>query len=90
MEWEDSDLNFTRNCIFVDEAGFHINMRNNWARSKKGSTAVVKQPKTRVTSHTIIGAIHSSIIIHVAVRKPPPRKETQAAKKKKKKKKKIV
>ncbi|PHZ13711.1 uncharacterized protein RHIMIDRAFT_236766 [Rhizopus microsporus ATCC 52813] len=25
MEWKDSDLDF----IFIDEAGFHINMRNN-------------------------------------------------------------
>ncbi|KAI8886369.1 hypothetical protein K501DRAFT_292896 [Backusella circina FSU 941] len=33
MEWKDSDLDF----IFIDEAGFHINMRNNWARSKSGS-----------------------------------------------------
>ena len=55
-------------------------MRNNWARSKKGSTAVVKQPKTRATSHTIISVIHSSSVIHVAIRKPPPRKETQTAK----------
>jgi hypothetical protein len=23
MEWRDSDLDFTRNCIFIDEAGFH-------------------------------------------------------------------
>ncbi|CEI86109.1 hypothetical protein RMCBS344292_00558 [Rhizopus microsporus] len=29
MEWKDSDLDFTKNCIFIDEAGFHINMRNN-------------------------------------------------------------
>lgn len=82
MGWKDSDLDFTRNCIFIDGAGFHINLRNNWARPKKGSTAVVKQPKTRATSHTIMGAIHSSSIIHVAIRKPLPRKETQTAKKK--------
>ncbi|KAG0735409.1 hypothetical protein G6F57_014291 [Rhizopus arrhizus] len=33
-------------------------------------------------THTIIGAIHSSSIVHVVIRKFPPRKETQAAKKK--------
>ncbi|KAG1446980.1 hypothetical protein G6F46_011592 [Rhizopus delemar] len=84
MEWKDSDLDFTKNCIFIDEAGFHINMRNNWARSKSGGSAIVKQPKTRAQSHTIIGAIHSSSVVHVVIRKPPPRKETQAAKKKRK------
>lgn len=59
-------------------------MRNNWARSKSDSSAIVKQPKTRTQSHTIIGAIHSSSVVHVVIRKPPPRKETQAAKKKEK------
>ena len=42
MEWKDSDLDFTKNCIFIDEAGFHINKRNNWARLKSGSYAIVK------------------------------------------------
>ncbi|CEG84944.1 hypothetical protein RMATCC62417_18685 [Rhizopus microsporus] len=45
---------------------------------------IVKQPKTRAQSHTTIGAIHSSSVVHVVIRKPPPRKETQAAKKKRK------
>lgn len=84
MKWKDSDMDFTKNCIFIDEAGFHINMRLNWARSKSGKKAVVKQPQTRAPTHTIIGAIHSSSIMHVAVRKPPPRKEIEAAKKKRK------
>jgi hypothetical protein len=26
MKWKDSDLDFTRNCVFIDEAGFHVNM----------------------------------------------------------------
>lgn len=82
MKWKDSDLDFTKNCIFIDEAGFHINMRLNWARPKSGKKAIVKQPQTRAPTHTIIGAIHSSSIIHVAIRKPPPKKEIEAAKKK--------
>ncbi|RCH85203.1 hypothetical protein CU097_008583 [Rhizopus azygosporus] len=47
-----------------NEAGFHINMRLNWARPKSGKKAIVKQPQTRAPTHTIIGAIHSSSIIH--------------------------
>ncbi|PHZ14592.1 uncharacterized protein RHIMIDRAFT_235359 [Rhizopus microsporus ATCC 52813] len=39
MEWKDSDLDF----IFIGEAGFHTNMRNNWARSKSGSDQSVIQ-----------------------------------------------
>ncbi|KAG1446093.1 hypothetical protein G6F55_011686 [Rhizopus delemar] len=84
MKWKDSDLDYTKNCVFIDEAGFHINMRNNWARSKSGSSAIVKQAKTRSPSHAVIGAIHSSTIMQVVMRKPPPRKETEAAKKRRK------
>ncbi|CEP13721.1 hypothetical protein [Parasitella parasitica] len=58
MKWKGSNLDFTKNCVFIDEAGFHINMRNNWARSKKGSPAIVKRPKTRAITHTVIGAIY--------------------------------
>jgi hypothetical protein len=29
MNWKDRDLGYTKNCVFIDEAGFHINMRNN-------------------------------------------------------------
>jgi hypothetical protein len=75
MEWKDTDLNYETNCIFIDEAGFHINMRNNWARSDLGTPAKVTIPKTRSPSHTIIGAIHSSSIMHVTLKKPPPKKK---------------
>ncbi|KAL0080035.1 hypothetical protein F4703DRAFT_1932060 [Phycomyces blakesleeanus] len=40
--------------------------------------AIVEVEKTRSPSHTIIGAIHSSSILHVAMKKPPPiRKKAQ-------------
>jgi transposase len=84
MKWKDFNLDFTKNCVFIDEAGFHINMRNNWARSKKGSPAIVKRPKTRAITHTIIGAIHSSSVVHVVMKKPPPSKEKQSISKKRK------
>ena len=42
MEWNDPNLDFTTNCVFIDEAGFHINMRNNWVRSKKGKPCYSK------------------------------------------------
>ena len=52
MKWKDSDLDYTKNCIFNDEA-----------RSAVGTPARVKTPKTRVPSYTIIGAIHSSSVM---------------------------
>lgn len=75
LKWKDTDLDFTKNCIFIDEAGFNICMRNNWARSDKGSPAIVKIPQTRSTSHTIIGAIHPSGVIYVVMKKPPPKRK---------------
>lgn len=75
MEWKDTDLDFAKNCVFIDESGFHINMRNNWARSTVGTPAIVKTPRTRSPSHTIIGAIHCSSVIHVSLKKPPPKKD---------------
>ncbi|KAI8077094.1 hypothetical protein BDF21DRAFT_342107, partial [Thamnidium elegans] len=76
MKWKDSDVDFEKkNCVFIGEAGFNINMRSSWARSAIGTPAFVELEKTRAPSHTIIGAIHSSSVIHVAMKKPPPRKE---------------
>ncbi|ORE18602.1 hypothetical protein BCV71DRAFT_226803 [Rhizopus microsporus] len=51
-------------------------MKNNWVRSKSGSSALVKQPKkTRAQAHTIIGAIHSSSVVHVVIRKTSTKKK---------------
>ncbi|MBM6383975.1 MAG: hypothetical protein JSY10_08265 [Paenibacillus sp.] len=49
-------------------------MRNNWARADTGTPAIMKTAKTKTPSHTIIGAIYASSIIHVAIKKPPPKK----------------
>jgi hypothetical protein len=43
---KNSDLDFTKNCIFINEVGFHINLRNNWA----GKPATVKT--TKIISYT--------------------------------------
>lgn len=43
-------------------------------RSAAGTPSIMKIPKTRVPSHTIIGATHSSSVIHVAMKRPPPKK----------------
>lgn len=40
MKRKDTNLDYTKNCVFIDEAGFNINMRNNWARSASGTPAV--------------------------------------------------
>ncbi|ORE17610.1 hypothetical protein BCV71DRAFT_286904, partial [Rhizopus microsporus] len=42
-----------------------------WARSPVGTHTVVKTAKTSVISHSVIGAIHSSAVLHVVLKKPP-------------------
>ena len=50
-------MNYLKNCVFVDEAGFNINMRSPNARSVKGTPAIIETPTTRAITHTILGAI---------------------------------
>ncbi|RCH96151.1 hypothetical protein CU097_012002 [Rhizopus azygosporus] len=85
MNWKDKDLDYTKHCAFIDEAGFHINMRNNWARAPAGTRAVVKTAKTRVSSHLVIGAIDSPAVIHIVLKKPHPKPELDTVAKKKRK-----
>ncbi|KAL1930585.1 hypothetical protein VTP01DRAFT_10747 [Rhizomucor pusillus] len=35
--WETTDMDFRKNCVFLDESAFHINMKRSMAWSKKGS-----------------------------------------------------
>ncbi|CEG82181.1 hypothetical protein RMATCC62417_16291 [Rhizopus microsporus] len=55
-------------------------MRKDYAWSRKSERAVIKLPHIRAASHTIIGAISTKGIIHIALRKPrppPPAKDTK-------------
>ena len=63
-------MEFVSNCVFIDEAAFHINMKYNYAWSGKGKRAVVTVPKTRVKTTTIIGAISPFGIVNVKVKLP--------------------
>lgn len=85
VEWRDTDLNFTRNYVFVDESRFNINIRNNYARSPAGSRAVGMIRKTIATPHTIKGAIHFTSVIYVVLKKLPPKKQTPVNPKKSRK-----
>ncbi|KAG1450899.1 hypothetical protein G6F46_010659 [Rhizopus delemar] len=70
-KWEKADLDFTRNCVFLDESAFHINLKRSMAWSKKGAPAVVTVPKTRATT-TILGAISAEGLIKCSLRIPQP------------------
>ncbi|KAG1135142.1 hypothetical protein G6F37_011866 [Rhizopus arrhizus] len=67
---ETTDMNYLTNCVFVDEAGFNINMRSPNTRSIRGTPAVVEALTTRAVTHTIVGAITAQDVISVEIREP--------------------
>jgi transposase len=67
---EDTDIDFESNCVFIDEAGFHINMKRTFAWGRVGKRAIVKTPKTKSKTTTILGAVSALGVVNVKVRLP--------------------
>ncbi|EIE86270.1 hypothetical protein G6F46_010050 [Rhizopus delemar] len=65
-EWQNKGLHFMKNCVFLDEAGFDVNMRRSsgWAQRGKPATSV------RGISHTVIGAVSAFGVVNVSMREP--------------------
>ncbi|CEG79839.1 hypothetical protein RMATCC62417_14255 [Rhizopus microsporus] len=55
---------------WIHESAFHINMKRSMAWSKKGSPAMVKVPKTRAQTATILGAISVADLVKCSLRLP--------------------
>ncbi|GAA5807939.1 hypothetical protein MFLAVUS_001319 [Mucor flavus] len=69
-KWNETDLDYMSNCVFIDEAAFHINMKRSFAWSRVGTRAVDKVPKTRARTTTILGAISPHGVVNITVRRP--------------------
>jgi transposase len=78
-KWINSDMDFLKNCIFIDEAGFYLDMVRNLAWSKKGEPVPVQVSSIRGTSITIFGAICSEGIVDLTLRKPRVMKKRKLA-----------
>lgn len=86
IRWSNTDMDFSKNCIFIDEAGFDINMKPSRAWAPRGQMAVTTSPTTRAPSHTIIGAISTVGVINLSIRvpkQPPKVRKVQGGKKRK-------
>ncbi|KAG2191662.1 hypothetical protein INT47_008600 [Mucor saturninus] len=70
INWSKTDIDYQSNCVFIDEAAFHVNLKRTMAWSKKGERAIVETPITRAQTTTILGAISPHGIINVKVRRP--------------------
>lgn len=60
------DMDYIKNCVFVDESAFDINMRTSCGRPIRNTSAVVMTPLTKAKSHTILRIISSVGTIRVA------------------------
>ncbi|KAG1171154.1 hypothetical protein G6F70_007515 [Rhizopus microsporus] len=65
-EIANSDVNFFRNCIFIDESGFHVNLKRTGAWGPKGKTPIIEVENSQAVSHTILGAISVYGVIHTS------------------------
>ncbi|GAA5803518.1 hypothetical protein HPULCUR_009000 [Helicostylum pulchrum] len=79
-EWveglRDTDVDYMRNCVFIDEADFNANLRRSQGWSPKGQPAIVKVLTARASSISILGATSAKGPIKVFLRKPiPPSKK---------------
>ncbi|KAG1439556.1 hypothetical protein G6F46_014034 [Rhizopus delemar] len=70
QKWHQTDLDFTTNCVFLDESAFHINLKRGMAWSKKGTPAIVTVPTTKANTTSILGAISATGLINVSLRVP--------------------
>ncbi|KAG1139595.1 hypothetical protein G6F37_009643 [Rhizopus arrhizus] len=67
VKWSNMDMVFSRNCIFIDEAGFGINMRASRSWAPRGQMAVTTTPTTKGPSHAILGAISSVGVVNLSI-----------------------
>ncbi|KAI9244087.1 hypothetical protein EDC94DRAFT_665729 [Helicostylum pulchrum] len=66
QRWLRTDIDYTSNCIFIDESAFHINMKRSFAWSRKGERAVAVVLKTRAKTTTTPGAVSPKVISYVS------------------------
>ncbi|CEG68963.1 hypothetical protein RMATCC62417_05118 [Rhizopus microsporus] len=59
-KWQNTDMNFMTNYVFLDESAFDINMKRSRAWSTNGTRAIVTRPTTRANTTSILGAISAS------------------------------
>ena len=70
-EWKATpSLDFCKNCVFIDEAGFNLHTQRNHGRSRRGTPAKGTIPTAKGVTITILGAISDAGVIDISLRKP--------------------
>lgn len=55
--WSNTAMDYIKNCIFIDESAFDIDMKPLTARSIRGTPAIFITPSAQAVSHTVLGTI---------------------------------
>ncbi|KAG2218177.1 hypothetical protein INT45_003603 [Circinella minor] len=72
-EWErDLNMDYMKNCVFIDKAGFNMHLRRNFGRPKIGTPAKAVVPTNRGISINIFSAIYHDGILDLTLRRPQP------------------
>lgn len=66
----ENGVDYMKSCIFIDEAGFHANLRRPQGWALKGEKAKVKVLVARANTISILGAVLAFGLIKVSLRKP--------------------
>jgi hypothetical protein len=71
LKWESIQyIDFTKNCVLIDEAGFNMHTSRNFGRSLRGTPAKGIVPTGRGVTASILGAISQAGVIDIPLRKP--------------------
>jgi hypothetical protein len=63
-------MDFSKDCAFIDKAGFNSHTQRNHGRSLKGTPAKSTVPTGKGVTFTILGAMNQAGIINIGVKKP--------------------
>ncbi|CEP19613.1 hypothetical protein [Parasitella parasitica] len=68
---QQTDMDFTTNCVFFDESVFYINLKRSMAWLRKGTPAIiVTVPKTTANATSILGAMSAAGLIYISLSVP--------------------
>jgi hypothetical protein len=71
QSWLDnSNMDFEKNCVFIDEAGYNLYISCTRGWSKVDEPAKAEVPRNKGTTVIILGAISSQGVIDISLRKP--------------------
>jgi hypothetical protein len=70
-------MDILRDCVFIDESCFDINMIPPTACSIRDTPSIITMPTRKAVSHTILGAISAMGVINIEMRIPQTPKNVE-------------